>query len=631
MAEVSDPLDKLVTMLTASDVDQGTGLSIIEAGVPYLAGTTLPVAAMPLGMAPGGLLRVTSAAPHILEYTKVYLIADDYWSAADLGCDADAWHERLIAILVGVAPRDEMLCCLGQLGAVLQRPEIIEQLVTGLQGILAPAPYQRLLNSVRFNGRAPLVRQALLGAFREVLVRDQQVGSGITNPLAAALLLTHAVAATFANEPPDAGERIGGFPAPVAVDLSCNLDFNASRDVYAVIDRTLRLWRKYGEVGAKLVSADPAKLLQNATGLEVEDLVAFGFAIWTALDAWEWGTPILVNRDLVPNADPIKWATFLEMVASTPEEAATRVAHPRSEWDYLAFQSRPILNLPNGLLVVDVPYLLGRVMTGLYWDVFDDLRDKGGTEHLTWTQAWGDMVEALVEDSLRPIAPPVLDNSSKTFYTEEDLEVAYPDPGVRRSDALIDFGPTVGAFEIVSGQLTTRSRVDGDPDAFKDDLEKIAYKKLRQLDGTLRAVLANLTHLYGHAVPRPIQPVVVAGGGLPISPVTVNAIAEYCQTKDLFANGLIRRPVVIDLAEVEMLEALHEGGQNPVDLIARWQDGDMAKLSLRNWLLQAFTWTPEQFRPARMRPHVDAAFVDIVARLGLQPDNLPDEPPETKL
>jgi hypothetical protein len=286
-----------------------------------------------------------------------------------------------------------------------------------------------------------------------------------------------------------------------------------------------------------------------------------------------------------------------------------------SDWDYLAFQARPLLLLDDGLLLVDSEFLIQRVTNGLYWLVHDHLRDQSDALRQTWTQVWGDMVEALAEEELVSMAPPVLGGGT-TYYTEDDLASAYGE-GSPRVDAVIDFGMHLGAFEIVSGQLTTGTRVRGEPVAFRADLEKIVFKKARQLSGSCANLVAAEGALTGTTTStRHVVPVLIAGGGFPVNQVTMNAIREYVAEEGLFDHARVNELSIIDLGELEMLEGLAGSGSGPVDLILQWRKSDLGDLSLRNWLLREFGSNSAQYRAEQIQPRVDALFRSMIERLG---------------
>ena len=211
----------------------------------------------------------------------------------------------------------------------------------------------------------------------------------------------------------------------------------------------------------------------------------------------------------------------------------------------MAFVETPVLHYPGadgspgGLAVIDIAFLLEKITLGLYWLVHDHLRETEGDQaRQAWTQAWGSMVEAMVEDDLLALAPVVLGTES-AYYTEEDLRFAYP--GHKTSDVVIDSGDVLVAVEIGSGRPSVETVRAGDPAALRRDLERLAYKKIRQLDDTARCLITEPEKLLGYAgASRPVQPVVVAAGGFFMSPVTAKATTEYCTTEAYLTHPLIR-------------------------------------------------------------------------------------------
>jgi hypothetical protein len=287
----------------------------------------------------------------------------------------------------------------------------------------------------------------------------------------------------------------------------------------------------------------------------------------------------------------------------------------------MAFVETPVLHYPSeddspgGLVVIDLAFLLEKITVGLYWLVHDYLRDnESDLARQSWTQAWGDMVEAMVEDNLRGHVPVILGGQS-ALYTEHDLHASYP--GHKTSDVVIDCGDVVMAIEIGSGRPSVDTVRGGNPDALRRDLERLAFKKIRQLDDTARCLTEAPEKLIGSVTPiRPVQPVLVAAGGFFMSPVTANAIAEYCATNGFLTHALVRTPAVITMDEVEMLEGLaeHRGISMPA-LLQGWKSSPLKDVSLRNYLLDRFGTHIMDYRPSRMRPRFDRLSEDMIARL----------------
>jgi hypothetical protein len=258
--------------------------------------------------------------------------------------------------------------------------------------------------------------------------------------------------------------------------------------------------------------------------------------------------------------------------------------------------------------------------SGLYWDVHDYLAATAGdAARQQWTQAWGDVVEAMVEDEMAPHAPPVLDGG-RSIWTEDNLAAAYG-ASSKRADMVIDAGLAFVSLDVVSSQLTTATRIDGDAESFKKDLQKLVFKKAHQLDETAKNLIGDESLLTG-LVPdprRPVYPVVVVGSSFARHPVVARYIEEYITNNDLLAHALIKPLSVIDITEVEMLEGLVARGHGISELLDGWHRSGIESMSLRNYLLERFPWEPGLFRSPRMQDHVTKAFDGIISRLDLAP------------
>jgi len=246
--------------------------------------------------------------------------------------------------------------------------------------------------------------------------------------------------------------------------------------------------------------AEPAELLREATGLEVEDLLALGFAAWAHSTQWEPDRPLLLDFGMDGVAmDEEKIEAFLGLVAATPEELRGGLARSTSPYDFLAIQQKPITRLGNGLLVLDERYLWERFTSGLFWVVHDHLKFVLGNEQERdrWTEAYGKMVEMMVEDRVRSMAPvtPGADRE-RAFYTEEDFARTYGE-GVSRVDATVDFGHHLVLFEVVGGQLSTGTRMHGEIRWFEKDTKTLVVEKCEQLEGSAKAVLKDAGKLTG--------------------------------------------------------------------------------------------------------------------------------------
>jgi hypothetical protein len=144
---------------------------------------------------------------------------------------------------------------------------------------------------------------------------------------------------------------------------------------------------------------------------------------------------------------------FLDLFSSAPASLAAALRGCPRPWQMLPIQDRPLLRLGGDVVVLDERYLVERVTRGLYWLVHDyEATTYGEKARNKWSQSYSEMIEQRVEDQVREMAPQLL-GSQSAFFTEEDLQAAFP--GVKNIDAGADFGSEVVLAEVVAGTVNS--------------------------------------------------------------------------------------------------------------------------------------------------------------------------------
>ena len=635
-----DPLDELIAAVSGgypSGLDP-EGLAQIQSGGFYFDGTAVPVLGpQQLALGSDGLAVPSTAVSTPMDYFGVYATINEYFLdplPAGQGSPnyAELFGDRLIASI----DRTVMVLHLCMLNAAADKPTLIDIIFKQLTSVLKDTAKGRLTAWLNESPRHQvLARQPLLAALLRTVTRTPDPLPQLNlPPFIAATLLSHAVGVDLNwGDAMDRKDKLfGGFPEEVAVDLISNQTFYDSDDIVSLLDRNYRIWRDYeAQSSAKMPlmgGRTPDDLLFDASGLHLEDFLAYGFALIAHPMAWELGKPFGIYDDFGGDTNAATKKRFVGLVSRTVDELAQRLTTdpPQTDWDFFALKESPVIRVPdtapglNTLVVADMGFVLEKITTGLFWIVHDHVKTSiGEGARIQWTQAWGQAVERMVEEDLEPLAPQLLGGTGKTFFTEEDLQAVYPGKAV---DVVIDFGSKFAAFEIVSGRLNTDTVKGKSPDRLRDDMEKIVYKKVRQLHETTDHLLADPEMLVGPSpIDRKVQPIVIAGGGFPLSPITAAAIAEYCGENSYFGDSRVLPLAVVTVDEVEMLEGLGDNaGADPCDLIAQWKQSSLANMSLRNWLLERFGRGILIYRPSRMKPRFDELTEMIRRRLELRDD-----------
>jgi hypothetical protein len=614
---VSDPRgDPFDWMFTSNEPDElrnylalpGEGLRLSGSAVPAI-GTFRQSDATRLVVPSSAAER---AAP--IDYMGVFLTLGEYAPYEHLGLDAD----DLIAQFSSNHTGETLVVHLALLNHLSRSPERLAAMAAGYERILRPEHARRFRNVLRGeagNDRVRFVaRQPILSAMRAVIERG---AADTDNPdvpaMLAAIQLAHAAAGVL-KRPEESGLRIAGAPEEGFFLLLRIALLYESDDEWSAIDRTSRIWRDCGERIARFrARADPEELLREATGLDLDEILALGFAVWAHSIQWEPGAPPFLDPGLGILMDRSKIDSFMAFTSTTIDELHAAFAQRSdSEFDFLPFEDRPVLRCSHGLIALDAGYLWNRFTSGLYWLVHDHEKSRSERDRQRWTQAFGEAVEMFAEDALRPIAPPVFGGVS--FYTEEDFEEAYGTK--KRCDAAVDFGDCVMLVEVVSGGLSLPTRIEGERAKFEGDTKRLVTLKCEQLHEAANAVLDNVAALTGAVAPPGLRvlPVLLVGGGYPMSPFTMSYIEE-----ELAARGFLKSPridslCIIDLGELEMLEGLAERGPSPVDVLRGWKTSGIGDVPLRNFVIAKWGGGRD-LRPARMDAPVHATFERIFALL----------------
>src|SRR5262249_15723699 len=126
-----------------------------------------------------------------------------------------------------------------------------------------------------------LARQPLLAAMRTVVTMPQEAPEEPSAlPRFAAAVYSHAIARTLASQPED-GSRIAGIPEGLFFEILRLGLLGESEDMWSTIDRAVRLWTHFGvDLEDVQLRESPAVLLQEATGLELLEILGLGFGIF---------------------------------------------------------------------------------------------------------------------------------------------------------------------------------------------------------------------------------------------------------------------------------------------------------------------------------------------------------------
>jgi hypothetical protein len=260
------------------------------------------------------------------------------------------------------------------------------------------------------------------------------------------------------------------------------------------------------------------------------------------------------------------------------------------DWSYTAFRRYPMLQADNGDLILLSPVFLQERLTGgaAYWTLHDHFLSQSTPTADRFRSFHGRVVEAYARESVEHMVPQVPGGTRRVWY-EEDMQRAWSSRRAKVSvcDIVIDYGSAWVCIEVVSGRLTQKSLAGGTAADFDQDVVKLVEKKVKQLDATIRHLDRDEEKLTGQprTPGRRIYPVVLVAHGFPVNPITMSELHERVVRAGLLQGGHLGRLEIIDLEELEQVEALHEsGGASLAALLADKQTANLFRTALNQYL-----------------------------------------------
>jgi hypothetical protein len=525
-------------------------------------------------------------------HVAVYVTSDEYAPrfVAQKGeqYTSDGWHDALLAS----ASKGDLLRALTVATHVVSEGgdalrAWTAHVIDGVEPVLAGCIQAAL--SKPGADRVLLARQPLLMALKVILAegRDAPVGRG-RDPFIVLTMLTHHVSRDAGiDRGLSAGERLGGFDAPMAMELVRNSAFNETDDYGDLLARTRQLWTAYeGQIERYPPRRPLRDMLREATLLDLDDMTSLAFAIYSQTIKARIGNVPMLDVACLGFPQSVVDA-FLARFTVTEVELAELLEGEPGSWQFSALENRPLLRLGRTeVAVIDERMLQKRFTTGLYWIVHDHERDTHGDgARRDWTQTFSELIEMHAEGILRRLSPPLLGVGS-SFFAEEQLRMM----GGKAVDCGVDFGSTVLLCDIVKHSLTLQTRQLGDVARFEADMEKAVMKKVAQLDGTIERLVTSTVHKNNPLGRRPasVLPMVVQGGEFPVMPATMTFARDEATKRGLLQQEGVLPLIVVTIAELEMLEALANAGRAVVVDVLRDYAVTDGLGGLRNFIIDNY-------------------------------------------
>jgi len=223
-----------------------------------------------------------------------------------------------------------------------------------------------------------------------------------------------------------------------------------------------------------------------------------------------------------------------------------------------------------------------------YWTLHDHFLELGTAAVDRFRSFHGRLVERYARESIERIFPELPGGARRVWY-EHDMQRAWSSKRAKVSvcDIAVDYGWAWVCIEVVSGRLTQKSLTGGTAADFDQDVAKLVEKKVKQLDATIRDLDRDEEKLTcrPRTPGRRIYPVILVAYGFPVNPITMAEIHERVARVGLLQGPHVGRLEIIDLDELEQVEALVEsGGPSLATLLADKQTANLYRTALNQYL-----------------------------------------------
>jgi hypothetical protein len=275
-------------------------------------------------------------------------------------------------------------------------------------------------------------------------------------------------------------------------------------------------------------------------------------------------------------------------------------------WERRPFLRRPFLRFENGQWMLIAPRMIGSWLgEGVLHRVIESAQRRNLT--LQTSRFIGALFERYC-----------LDLSKSAYGGERPVgagRVHGEQPyGTRSrkmtSDVAIDLGVDLVLVEVVSSRLTAEMQVFGNGELLEKNLERMLFKKIRQIGDVISDVLAGTATIpdVDRAHIERVWPVVVTAGELMQSELLWDQIDE--RSPDTLRQARVAPLSVFDIGDFELLLALVGAGYSITDILRRKAEGPYRRLEISRLAFDEF-----RIDPVLRLPIIDERWNELWAEM----------------
>ena len=584
-------------------LDRGA-LAVPDQEGPVWQGTTVPALVRQFAPNASGLLVPTSVRrPAPIDAMATFMTATEI-----VGRPLSL--EEVVGLLQAVSLQDALMACGWLMAQLQQEARSRRDIQLDLVDQLCDATTKSRARAMVKDRWVFLAPQVVLGVVKLSLSLDHVARtSGGTDALRNVVLAELGLAQFLPGRGPDPERQWGSLPEGLSLELIANQHFNASTPTAAAIARYQMMWHEIPHQLEPSVAAAHECAFLDATGTTMEECHRVGMVLMTH---------VLVHK----NANlPPDYLASLELTESERRAVDLYVADEnhlqmllRNEiqqfgfnWAANTFRRYPIIrHQDRSMTVLSSEFLRDRACgSAIYWEL--DQHFVPRSKHWgRFKRFRGLVAEDYVRHSLESMFPKLADGAQR-LWTERDLKQIWPRKKV--CDFVVDVGEAWLCVEVVSHVLSAGASTATSVDALNGDVRMMVEEKVEQLDSTARSLLGNgaevLLGLHTGG-PNRVLPVLIATSGVPVNPITMTVIQERLTSKTLLQHQQIGQLEILDLYNLEALEAVMEkGGPTLAQLLEDKASAGLRLASMDQYL--AFERHLDLQRPSRLQRPLDEA------------------------
>lgn len=593
--------------------DEGAYIAVPEPGRMYLAGTTIPAVGAKYVQRPDGLLvpQALARAPQPLDLIRTYVTYSELFGYPP--------PSEYVVEALGAVPRTEFVRGVAGLLGVYERigasrPEIDRALADRWFKEPAIGLIRGLLGE-----RATLVApQTLLLLMQFALVRSHEVpdADATPHPLPALILAVQEGLGGI-RDADESNVFTGDTRSALFRQVVAGHHFGSTDDEATTMAHHHQRWSHLsGTHAGDPRAVDLSKAFHAATGVEKDDFTAVGLAIWAHCETHH-SYPIPAAAFDSFNLAPEVVRDSLALMSRSVEEFRSLIlAIPtdfQTEWSFDILRRFPLLRLDDGsVLVLSKNLLIDRIYGWLpLFDVIEGLKSARRRKDADRVEGWfRHLCELDALENIRSLA-------GSRLYAEDAIQSAFG-TAVLNADAVIEYPDAFVVVEIGTRQLSRSTVVATTPEGLEADLKRGVDEKAAQLDATITELIADESRLTGRPARarRRYLAVLVLTEGFPVNPMTSTAIRERLAASGLLADPRIGPLHVIDQEELDMAEAIAEGGgPSFLELLEQHEPSNLGSSSFKDWLILERGAGAGPRRPTRLEALRQDAWQPAIDRL----------------